>query len=65
MSINPLCEFCTARKAKVEHHLTPKSKGGTKTILLCDECHKYAHDIGTAIFEDEYLFRQNLALYGS
>ena len=29
--------------ADVEHHVVPKSRGGTKTVPLCGECHAKAH----------------------
>ena len=36
------CFECGAR-ADVDHHVVPKSRGGTKTIPLCDSCHGKAH----------------------
>ena len=65
MPINSLCSFCTARQATVEHHLTPRSKGGSKTVQLCAKCHEYAHQIGTSAFKQEYLEKQNDSLYGN
>jgi len=36
------CFECGAR-ADVDHHVVPKSRGGIKTIPLCDSCHGKAH----------------------
>lgn len=30
--------------ASVSHHVIPQSKGGTKTVPLCNECHSLVHD---------------------
>lgn len=30
--------------ATVKHHVIPKSKGGTKTVPLCNKCHSAVHD---------------------
>jgi hypothetical protein len=32
-------------EAEQNHHPVPKSRGGTKTIPLCQECHDIAHDV--------------------
>lgn len=37
------CFECGAPKEEM-HHVVPKSKGGTKTIPLCVDCHGKAHD---------------------
>lgn len=37
-----LCFEC-GHPAEHEHHPVPKSRGGTKTIWLCGECHAKAH----------------------
>jgi hypothetical protein len=29
--------------ADVEHHVVPRSRGGTKTVRLCEDCHGKAH----------------------
>ena len=29
--------------ASMEHHVVPQSRGGTKTVPLCGECHGKAH----------------------
>lgn len=39
-----ICFECGNPKEEM-HHIIPKSKGGTKTIPLCVECHGKAHDV--------------------
>lgn len=38
-----LCFEC-GKPADHNHHVLPQSKGGTKTIPLCKECHSVVHD---------------------
>lgn len=38
-----MCVNCGG-KGEHEHHVVPKSKGGTFTILLCVDCHGKVHD---------------------
>ena len=37
------CFECEKTQDLQEHHVIPKSKGGTKTVTLCYECHMKAH----------------------
>ena len=37
------CFECEATKDLQEHHVVPRSRGGTKTITLCHSCHMKAH----------------------
>jgi len=37
------CFECGATEDLHEHHVVPKSKGGTKTVTLCYQCHCKAH----------------------
>ena len=37
------CFECEVTKDLQEHHVVPKSRGGTKTVTLCYECHMKAH----------------------
>ena len=37
------CFECEASEDLQEHHVVPKSRGGTKTVILCYECHMKAH----------------------
>lgn len=30
--------------ATINHHVVPQTKGGTKTVPLCNECHSLVHD---------------------
>lgn len=56
----PACFEC-GRPATQEHHAIPASRGGTKTIWLCDDCHDLVHgvegertdDLGTLIREGQ------------
>lgn len=40
---NYICFEC-GNPADVNHHVVPKSKGGTQTVPLCWECHSLVHD---------------------
>ncbi len=40
---NITCFEC-GNPAHVQHHVVPKSKGGRKTVPLCDSCHSIVHD---------------------
>jgi len=37
------CFECEAIEDLQEHHVVPRSRGGTKTITLCHSCHLRAH----------------------
>ena len=37
--------FECGKLASENHHVVPKSRGGTKTIPLCAECHGLVHNI--------------------
>jgi uncharacterized protein YlaI len=37
------CFECEKTEDLQEHHVVPKSRGGTKTVTLCYECHMKAH----------------------
>jgi hypothetical protein len=37
------CFECEATEDLHEHHVVPRSNGGTKTITLCHQCHMKAH----------------------
>jgi hypothetical protein len=36
--------FECGKQAKHEHHVVPKTLGGTKTVPLCEECHSKVHN---------------------
>jgi hypothetical protein len=40
--MNP-CFECGSSENLVEHHVVPRSRGGTKTIVLCQLCHDKVH----------------------
>ena len=37
------CFECETTQDLQEHHVVPRSRGGTKTVTLCYECHMKAH----------------------
>jgi hypothetical protein len=43
--MSPLSGECfeCGGQADVEHHVVPRSRGGTKTVPLCDLCHGKSH----------------------
>ena len=46
----PRCELCRheyERRELTKHHVVPKSRGGTDTVLLCRPCHKQVHALFT------------------
>ena len=52
----PRCEICRHeydRRELTRHHVVPKSRGGTETVLLCRPCHKQVH----ALFTEKELER--------
>ena len=40
---NGTCEFCGMSAPTRQHHLIPKSKGGTETALCCETCENFIH----------------------
>ena len=53
----PRCEVCLheyERRELTRHHVVPKSRGGTETVLLCRPCHKQVH----ALFTEKELERE-------
>ncbi len=46
-----LCERPTPAGHLTKHHLTPRSRGGTETVLLCRTCHGQIH----AVFDNKEL----------
>ena len=37
------CFECETIKDLQEHYVVPRSKGGTKTVTVCYQCHRKAH----------------------
>ena len=46
--MNLVCFEC-GYKAQHEHHVVPRSKGGTKTIPLCVTCHSAVHGVDLSV----------------
>jgi len=50
------CLINPAHKATEEHHIIPKSQGGTdepkNKVFLCRECHAMVHRKGSAVWRD-------------
>ena len=53
------CVEC-GREAEVEHHVVPRSRGGTKTLPLCERCHGKAHgrNMTTKVLTQEAMDRK-------
>ena len=45
------CFECDALAAH-HHHVVPRSRGGTRTVPLCETCHALAHGLGDATWTD-------------
>lgn len=52
------CFECGSSNKIHDHHVVPKSLGGTKTVGLCEKCHGKVHD---RIFNTTYLTTQALS----
>jgi hypothetical protein len=44
--------FECGEPATCEHHVIPRSRGGTKTVPLCGGCHGLAHGLNRATWSD-------------
>jgi hypothetical protein len=55
------CFECETTKDLQEHHVVPKSRGGTKTVTLCYECHMKAHGRTGKGLNHKKLTREGLA----
>ena len=40
----PTCWECNSDGPIHHHHVVPRSKGGTRTVPLCETCHGHVHD---------------------
>ncbi|MCA9112908.1 MAG: HNH endonuclease, partial [Planctomycetaceae bacterium] len=49
-----ICEHAYPRSRLTKHHLVPKSRSGTETVLTCRDCHRQIH----ALFSEKELERQ-------
>ena len=54
------CFECDATEDLQEHHVVPRSRGGTKTITLCYSCHMKAHGRDAKGLEHSRLIREGL-----
>lgn len=53
-----ICFECGSDKNIHQHHVIPKSLGGTKTIPLCNDCHGMAHNKKTGIHKNPTEWKQ-------
>lgn len=45
--ICPMCRHAYPPRQMSKHHLVPKSRKGTETVLLCNNCHQQIHAVYT------------------
>ena len=55
------CFECEATEDLQEHHVVPKSRGGTKTVTLCHQCHMKAHGRDAKGLNHKKLTKEGLA----
>tara|TARA_E500000318_G_C3413320_1_gene154463 strand:+ start:123 stop:560 length:438 start_codon:yes stop_codon:yes gene_type:complete len=55
------CFECETTEDLHEHHVVPKSRGGTKTVTLCYQCHMKAHGRTGKGLNHKKLTREGLA----
>ena len=55
------CFECEVIEDLQEHHVVPKSRGGTKTVTLCYECHMKAHGRSGKGLDHKRLTKEGLA----
>ena len=55
------CFECGATEELQEHHVVPKSRGGTKTVTLCYSCHMKAHGRDSKGLEHGRLTKEGIA----
>ena len=55
------CFECGATEELQEHHVVPKSRGGTKTVTLCYSCHMKAHGRDSKGLEHARLTKEGIA----
>ena len=55
------CFECKATQDLQEHHVVPKSRGGTKTVTLCYSCHMLAHGRDSKGMNHKKLTREALS----
>ena len=55
------CFECETTEDLHEHHVVPRSRGGTKTVTLCYQCHMKAHGKDGKGLNHKRLAREGLA----
>ena len=55
------CFECETTEDLQEHHVVPRSRGGTKTVTLCYECHMKAHGRNGNGINHSHLTKEGLA----
>ena len=60
MKINE-CFECGATEDLQQHHVVPRSRGGTKTVTLCTQCHGKAHGRDLKGLEHSRLTKEGIA----
>ena len=57
-----ICFECGSTEHIHQHHIIPKSLGGTKTIPLCNDCHGLAHGKKTGIHKNPIEWKRLISL---
>ena len=55
------CFECETTEDLQDHHVVPKSRGGTKTVILCYSCHMKAHGRDSKGLEHARLTKEGIA----
>lgn len=55
------CFECETAEDLQQHHVVPKSRGGTKTVTLCHSCHMKAHGRDSKGLDHSRLTKEGLA----
>ena len=55
------CFECKATQDLQEHHVVPKSRGGTKTVTLCYSCHMMSHGRDSKGLDHKRLTKEGLS----
>ena len=55
------CFECATTEDLQQHHVVPRSRGGTKTITLCTQCHGKAHGKDMKGLNHSRLTREGIA----
>ena len=55
------CIECKTTEDLQQHHVVPRSRGGTKTVTLCHSCHMKAHGRDSKGLNQSRLIKEGLA----